>query len=88
MFHWIRPSAVAYAASADAVALPWGAPVAEPSARAVHSRLLAYAATRRRAAMRSALDDQRMDAVYWKASAPSALDRARRVRVRGLPALP
>ncbi len=88
MLHWIKPAAVAYAVPHDAVALPWGRAAVEPTPRALHARFLAHAATRRRAAADSASKSQRMDALYWKTCAPSALDKARGLRALGLPALP
>jgi len=70
----IRPVA------ADAVATPGSPRVEEPSARALHARLLANAAARRlRAAERAAArrDD---DAVYWKAACPMVVAKAAALR--------
>jgi hypothetical protein len=50
--------------------------------------MLAHAATRRRAAAASTRLEARVDALYWKSSAPHALERARALRELGLSILP
>jgi len=88
MLHWIRPETVAFAGAIDVAAVPGAPRLFETPLRAFHARMLAHAATRRRAAMTSAGNDCRIDAVYWKASAPQALEKARALRVAGLSVLP
>jgi hypothetical protein len=88
MLHWIRPETVAFAGAIDAVATPGSPRLLETPIRAFHARMLAHAATRRRAAVMSARNDCRVDAVYWKACAPQALTRARALREAGLSVLP
>ena len=85
MLHWINPPV---AALCGPVAVPAGPPVRDDAPRARHARMLAYAATRRRAAAASMRLLARVDALYWKASAPHALERARALRAQGLPGLP
>jgi hypothetical protein len=88
MLHWIRPESVAFAGAVDNVAIPGGQKLLETPQRASHARMLAHAATRRRAAVASAQNDCRVDAVYWKTSAPQALVKARALREAGLCTLP
>jgi hypothetical protein len=88
MLHWIRPETVAFAGAVDAAATPGGPRLFETPLRAAHARMMAHAATRRRAAATSARNDCRVDAVYWKASAPQALVKARALREAGLSLLP
>ena len=88
MLHWIRPEPVAFAGANDVAAVPSGPSLLETPMRAFHARMLAHAATRRRAAAASARNDCRIDAIYWKASAPQALDKARALRQSGLCTLP
>jgi 2-methylisocitrate lyase-like PEP mutase family enzyme len=85
MLHWISPPDVAFCGAAAA---PHGPPVPDVPPRARHARMLAHAATRRRAAAASCRLEARVDALYWKASAPQALERARALRESGLCALP
>jgi len=88
MLHWIRPETVAFAGAVDNAALPGGQRLFETPQRASHARMLAHAATRRRAAVASADNDCRIDAVYWKTCAPQALVKARALREAGLSVLP
>jgi hypothetical protein len=75
MIHWIATPSLAGARAAS-VALPGDPAMPTPSARGSHALMLAYAAQRRRAAVRH-------DARYWKMAAPHAVDRARSLRTRG-----
>ena len=58
------------------------------TSRAIHARMLSFAASRRRAAEASLRQDGRVEALYWKSCAPGFLDRAKAVRCRGLAVLP
>lgn len=88
MLHWTPPTSLAFAGATDAVALPGSPRIAALSRRASHARMLAHAATRRRAAMASLRDACRVDAVYWKACAPGAVAKARALREEGFSILP
>ncbi len=88
MLHWIRPETVAFAGAVDVAAVPGAPRLFETPLRAVHARMMAHAATRRRAAMTSARNECRVDAVYWKTCAPQALTKARALREAGLSVLP
>lgn len=55
-------------------------PLAQPTARGEHARLLAIAAARRLRALERAGLYRVEDATYWKAVAPSALNKARSFR--------
>jgi hypothetical protein len=88
MLHWIRPETVAFAGAIDVAAVPGAPRLFETPLRACHARMLAHAAQRRRAAMTSAGNNCRIDAVYWKTCAPQALDKAKALRVAGLSTLP
>jgi hypothetical protein len=88
MLHWIRPASVAFAGAVDVAAVPGAPHLLQPTLRAFHARMLAHAASRRRAAFASACNDCRVDAVYWKACAPEALAKARALRTAGLSLLP
>ena len=62
---------------------------AEPSARALHARLLANAAARRRRAVERRRAQREEDARYWLTAAPLAVAKASELRIMGaLPALP
>jgi hypothetical protein len=88
VLHWIRPPSVAFAGAVDGIAVPSAPHLAETPIRAFHARMLAHAATRRRAAAASLRNNCRIDALYWKSCAPRALDKARACRQGGFPALP
>jgi hypothetical protein len=88
MLHWIRPEIVAFAGAIEGIATPGAPPLFETPLRALHARMLAHAATRRRAAVASRRNDCRVDAVYWKACAPQAVTKARALREAGLSVLP
>lgn len=71
--------------AADARRLRPFRPNAQPTARSEHARMLAIAAARRlRAAERAGLY-RTEDAAYWKAVAPSALNKARGFRLAFAP---
>jgi hypothetical protein len=84
MLHWVRPPAAAF----NGAAVPAGPFLKDDAPRALHARMLAHAATRRRAAAASARQDARVDAIYWKACAPQAVVKARAFRALGLSRLP
>jgi hypothetical protein len=88
MLHWTPPSAVAFVGAADPAAIPGDPRLPQTTQRAVHARMLAHAATRRRAAMASLRDACRIDALYWKAGAPDAVAKARALRQAGWAGLP
>ena len=88
MLHWIRPAPVAFAGAVDIDPLSGVPDLVKTPLRAFHARMLAYAATRRRAALASFRNDCRIDALYWKASAPQAIAKARALRRQGLATLP
>jgi hypothetical protein len=88
MLHWIRPEPLAFAGARDGAAVPASPLSHDPPQRAVHARMLAYAASRRRAAAASLRNDCRIDALYWKSGAPNAVARARALRLGGLASLP
>jgi hypothetical protein len=88
MLHWIRTEPVAFAGAIDIVAVPAAPRLLETPLRAFHARMLAHAATRRRAAAASLRGNCRIDAVYWKSCAPQALVKARALRESGLSRLP
>ncbi len=83
MLHWTRPAPVAFSGAAPPADPPQAA-----SPRAQHARMLARAATGRRAAVASLRNQCRVDALYWKSWAPQALLRARALRALGLSSLP
>ncbi len=88
MLHWIRPDTVAFSGAVDVAAVPGAPRLYEIPQRARHARMLAHCATRRRAAVASALNNCRIDAVYWKVCAPQALMNAKALRQAGLAVLP
>jgi len=78
MLHWIAfpaPSLAFTGARTGPTALPGDPALPARSVRGSHALMLAYAAQRRRAALNN-------DGRYWKASAPHAVDRAKRLRAR------
>ena len=81
MFHAVLSSFFTPSPGAFAVALPGDAYVATPGARGRHAQALAYAATRRRAAVQAHGERRGVDRAYWTAGVPAALARA--VGIRG-----
>lgn len=80
MFHAVMSSFFTPARTALATALPGDAYVGEPVARGRHAQALAYAASRRRAAVQAHGDQRGVDRAYWKAGVPAALARAAIIR--------
>ena len=80
MFHAVLSSFFTPARGALAAALPGDAFLSEPMARGRHAQALAYAATRRRAAVQAHGDQRGVDRAYWKAGVPAALRRAASIR--------
>lgn len=75
--------------AADARRLRAFRPLPQPTARGEHARLLTIAAARRLRAAERAGRDRSEDADYWKAVAPSALNKAKAWRTEdGLAPLP
>lgn len=64
----------------DAVATPGAPAVEEPSARALHARLLANAAARRLRAVERLAASRFEDAIYWKAACPMVVAKAAALR--------
>lgn len=64
----------------DAVATPGAPRVDEPSARAMHAKLLANAAARRLRAIERAAAHREDDADYWKAACPVVVAKAAALR--------
>ncbi|MBE7218285.1 MAG: hypothetical protein INR64_07425 [Caulobacteraceae bacterium] len=63
-----------------AAALPGDVARCETGARGRHAQALAYAATRRRAAVLAGSESRGVDLAYWKAGVPAALRRAALIR--------
>ena len=80
MFHAVISSFFTPVRSPLALALPGDAYVAEPGARGRHAQALAYAASRRRAAVQAHGDRRGVDRAYWQAGVPAALARAATIR--------
>ncbi|MBN8552305.1 MAG: hypothetical protein J0L52_05365 [Caulobacterales bacterium] len=66
--------------TADAVATPGAPRVEEPSARALHARLLANAAARRLRAVERTAAQRVEDADYWKSACPMVVAKAAALR--------
>lgn len=60
----------------DAVAIPGSPRIAEPTARALHARLLQNAALRRQRGLERQRSGRRDDADYWLHAAPVAVKKA------------
>jgi hypothetical protein len=60
----------------DAVAVPGSPPIPEPSARALHARLLENAALRRLRGLERRRSNRPDDADYWLHAAPVAVRKA------------
>lgn len=60
----------------DAVAVPGAPAIAEPTARALHARLLENAALRRMRGVERLRADRLDDANYWLHAAPAAVRKA------------
>jgi len=72
----------------DAVATPHSPLVRQPTARALHARLLDNAAQRRMRGQQRRACGRAEDADYWLGAAPQAVRKACDLRLDGLPALP
>ncbi len=80
MFHSLLSTFFTPAATPISVALPGDDTCVEPGARGRHATALAYAATRRRAAVLARVERRGVDLAYWKAGVPAALRRAALIR--------
>lgn len=67
----------------DRVATPGSPPIAEECPRALHARLLANAAARRKRAIERREASREEDYDYWLHAAPVAVERAAELRCDG-----
>ncbi|MGA0546546.1 hypothetical protein ACO2Q1_14835 [Brevundimonas sp. VNH65] len=67
----------------DVVAVPGSPAIAYETPRALHARLLANAALRRRRGLERRMAERNEDAAYWFSAAPMAVRKACELRLAG-----